>query len=323
MPKVASKIKNQVFMLFMKYILLLILLLYPLFLQSQDDQLSKDIATIVYLDSFVVSATQQGFQVADFIDIVQADESFFSAFHNLRFQEYYSDNDIQLFNRKGEEQAIYESRIHQEVVGNCRTMKLLTEEVGGNFFKNKKKRQHRYYTARMHESIFYTTGKVCDDRNGPGISEESLSGIAKHVNELKKLIFQPGREVQVPLIGGKTAIFKKEMLQYYQFSIKQDAYENGVDAYIFTAVAKPDYKPNKTIIKYLETWFDKKTFQVLGRNYHLYYSGIVDFDVKMKVELQQLEGLYIPKYIQYNGNWKVPLQKREHAKFSIAVDPVR
>ena len=306
----------------MKYILLLIFLLTTLFLRAQDDQLSKDIATIVYLDSFVVSATQQGFQVADFIDIVQADESFFSAFHNLRFQAYYSDNNIQLFNRKGKEQAIYESRIHQEVVGDCRTMKILTEEIAGNFFKNKKKRKHRYYTARMHESIFYTNGKVCDDRNGPGISEASLSGVAKHVNELKKLIFQPGREVEVPLIGGKTAIFKKDMLQYYQFSIKQDAYKDGTDAYIFTAVAKPNYKPHKTIIKYLETWFDKKSFQVLGRNYHLQYSGIVDFDVKMKVELQQLEGKYIPKYVQYDGDWKVPLQKRERATFSISVEPI-
>ncbi len=306
----------------MKYILPFSFLLFPLLLQSQNDQLSKDIATIVYLDSFVVSATKQGFQVADFIDIVQADESFFSAFHNLRFQEYYSDNDIQLFNRKGKEQATYESRIHQEVVDNCRTMKVLKEEEGGNFFKNKKKRQHRYYTSRMHESIFYTNGKVCDDRNGPGISEESLSGMAKHVNELKKLIFQPGREVQVPLIGSKTAIFKKEMLQYYQFSIKQDTVKYGAAAYIFTAVAKPNYKPNKTIIKYLETWFDKTSFQVLGRNYHLQYSGLVDFDVKMRVELQQLEGLYIPKYIQYDGNWKVPLNKRERAKFTIEVDPV-
>ncbi len=306
----------------MNYFLSFSLLLFPFLLQAQDDQLSKDIATIVYLDSFVVSATQQGFQVADFIDIVQADESFFSAFHNLRFQEYYSDNNIELYDRKGKEQAAYESRIHQEVQDNCRTMKVLEEKVDGNFFKNKKKRQHRYYTARMHESIFYTNGKVCDDRNGPGISEESLSGIAKHVNELKKLIFQPGREVQVPLIGGKTAIFKKEMLQYYQFSIKQDAYKNGADAYIFTAVAKPNYKPHKTIIKYLETWFDKDSFQVLGRNYHLQYSGVVDFDVKMRVELQQLEGLYIPKYIQYDGNWKVPLSKRERAKFTIGVEAV-
>ena len=306
----------------MKYILQLIFLLTPLFLQAQDEQLSEDIATIVYLDSFVVSATQQGFQVADFIDIVQADESFFSAFHNLRFQEYYSDNNIQFFDKKSKERASYESQIHQEVAGDCRTMEVLKEEVTGNFFKNKNKRKHRYYTSRMHESIFYTNGRVCDDRNGPGISEASLSGIAKHINELKKLIFQPGREVEVPLIGGKTAIFKKEMLQYYQFSIKQDIYEDGVDAYIFTAVAKPNYKPNKTIIKYLETWFDKTSFQVLGRNYHLQYSGIVDFDVKMKVELQQLEGQYIPKYIQYNGDWKVPLQKRERAKFNILVKPV-
>ena len=199
-------------------------------------------------------------------------------------------------------------------------MDILEETITGKFFKNKRKRSHHYYTARMHESVFFTKGTICEKRERPEISEQKLSGLSKHINELKKLIFQPGREVDVPLIGGKTAIFKEDMLKYYDFSIASDTYKDSTECYVFKAVAKPTYRKGKTIIKYLETYFDATTFQVLGRNYHLQYNGVVRFDVKMKIVLQQLQAEYMPSYIEYDGTWKVPLQKEERVKFLITVD---
>ena len=307
----------------MRFYLQLLLLLFPTFLPAQEKGLGEDISAIVFLDSFVVTASKQGFDVADFIDIVQQDESFFLAFHNLRLQEYHSDNQLQFFDKKRKIKAAYTNRIHQKMDKRCRTMDILEEMIDGNFFKNKKKRSHRYYTARMHHSLFFTNGTICETSDGPQISEQKLSGIEKHINELKKLIFQPGRKVDVPLIGGKTAIFKKEMLNYYDFSIKSIDYNNHKDCFVFTAIAKPEKRQGKTIIKYLETFFDKETFQVLGRNYHLKYSGVVSFDVKMKVVLQQLDGKYLPAYIRYDGAWKIPLQKREVAEFEITVEPIK
>lgn len=301
----------------MKIVLILIFSLFFFSLQGQEKEVSMDISAIVFLDSFVVTASKKGFDVADFIDIIQKDESFFQAFHNLRFKEYYSNNRIEVYNRKQEIKTAYTNRVQQEIEGNCRTMQTLEEKVEGNFFKNKKKRKYRYYTAKMHDQVFLTHGTVCGEPDQPSISKDNLSGIDKHVNELKKLIFQPGKEVEVPIIGGKTAIFKEDMLQYYDFSIYSKPYLDEKDCYVFRAVAKQNKNSSKTIIKYLETYLDKNSFQIVARNYHLKYNGLFSFDVKMKVELNQIEGKYLPTFIEYNGAWKIPMQKRERVMFKV------
>ncbi len=288
---------------------------------AQDKEVSKDIAAIVFLDSFVVTASQQGFVVEDFIDIIQQDESFFQAFHNLRLQPHQAHTSFQFFDRKKRQRASCQNKMHQQVVERCRTMNIQAEQVEGDFFKSATHRTHNYYTASMHESVFFTEGQICEKRDTPNISDEKLSGIQKHINELKKLVFQPGREVQVPLIGGKTAIFKKDMLPYYQFYIHQDTTTYAEPCYTFTVAAKPNYRSSKTIIKYLKTWFDKENFQVMGRDYHLQYSGVVGFDVKMKVAIQQEGEWYLPKTIEYEGTWKIPLQKRETGNFIVDIIP--
>ncbi|MEM1123059.1 MAG: hypothetical protein AAGJ18_21635, partial [Bacteroidota bacterium] len=226
-------------------------------------------------------------------------------------------NEIIIYDRKGAIKASNKHRTKQIVANNCRTMQYLSEEIQGKFYKNKIKRKHRYYTARMHDQVFLTHGEVCGEPENPTISSDNLNGIQKHINELKKLIFQPGKEVDVPFIGGKTAIFKEKMLKYYDFYILSETLENGKDCYVFRAVTKPNFAPNKTIIKYLETYFEKSTFQVMARNYHLKYSSLFDFDVKMKVLLTQKDDKYLPELVNYSGNWKIPTQKRERVDFTI------
>ncbi|MFK7982241.1 MAG: hypothetical protein AB8G86_19830 [Saprospiraceae bacterium] len=302
----------------MKSTLIIIFSSFYLLSFAQNSNITSDISAIVFLDSFVVTATKQGFSIDDFIDIVQKDESFFRAFHNLRFTPHLADNKVTIFNKKQQIKAANHHQTQQFVEGNCRSMTYLSENIQGKYFK--KKRKHRYYTAQMHEQIFLTKGKICGAPSNPSISANNLNGIQKHINELKKLIFQPGKEVDVPFIGGKTAIFKEDMLKYYNFSIISKAYKNRPDCFVFRAVAKPSYRSGKTIIKYLETYFDKNDFQVLARNYHLKYSGLFDFDVKMKVELTQLGDKYLPALVTYDGNWKIPTQRREIVDFSIGFD---
>lgn len=278
---------------------------------------SLDISAIVFLDSFVVSASKQGFDVADFIDLVQRDQSFYQAFHNNRFQYFTAKNLIKVFDKKKKLKATYDFEVQQNMDGNCRTMDYLEEKVSGPFFKNKKTKKHRYYTAKMQEEVFLTKGKICGNPNSTLSNQVQAKGIQKHINELKKLIFQPGEQVDVPFIGKKTAIFDKKMLRYYDFYIESKPYKNQGICYIFKAIAKSSYPSSKTIIKYLETYFDKTNFQVVARNYHLHYKGIFDFDVKMNVELDQLEGKYLPSYIHYKGSWKIPMKKRENVTFQI------
>jgi hypothetical protein len=274
------------------------------------------ISAFINLDSFVVTATRKGFDVDDFINLVREDDSFFRAFHNLRFTNANFKNDIQLFDKKGKIKASYQSYAQQTSDGRCREMQNIDEQVKGNYFKRKKK--YRYYTATLYDRVFFTKGKVCEDPTA-ATWQEGKSGIEKHISELKKLIFSPGEKADVPLIGNKTAIFEPKMRQFYDYSISSKTYLNGADCYVFTAKVKDEFqnkKEGKTIIKYLETYFEKETFQVLARNYQLAASTtFYDFDVTMRVKLTKVGDKYFPETVEYDGRWDIPLKKPEIATF--------
>ncbi len=286
--------------------------------QSDSTQWNwDDFGGIINLDSITVQASRKGFDVADFVQLVQEDKSFYQAFRNLRFQSYQADNDIAMYDKRGEQKAHYQSKIKQKSEGLCRSMEVMEEQVEGNFFK--KKRKYRYYTAKLFDRLFFTWQRVCE--SGEAQAENTKArGMEKHIRELKKLIFQPGNKADIPLIGNKTAIFDPKMMQYYDFSIKSKTLVDGRDCYVFTAQVKEAYqvkKKDKTVIKFLETYFDKKDFQVLARSYQLVYRGsLFDFDVKMDIELEQNQGEYLPRKISYDGFWDVPGKKPEISRFS-------
>lgn len=299
----------------MRNLLLILLLFFGLTpIISQNDNI--DLNQVITLDSFVVTASRSGFSVEEFIDIVENDKSFYEAFRNLRFSTYTFTNNIIAFNKtKKKTIATYNSTAIQTSIDSCRTMEMLESTSTGNFYK--KKNQYRYYTARLYDRVFYTHGKICETRSP--IIYEPETKMAKHIAELKKLIFNPGKKVDVPIIGDKTAIFSKKMAKYYDYRITSEMNRNGTDCYVFIVSLKPDYiekKQSKTIVKYLETYFDKNTFQVIGRKYQLKYSGVLfDFDVKMEIELTKLGGLYFPETIHYEGFWDVPFKKAEYVDF--------
>jgi hypothetical protein len=196
-------------------------------------------------------------------------------------------------------------------------MDIINETVDGIFFK--KKRKYRYYTASMYDRIFFTTGKVCNTESQPN-SDQQKKGMEKHVAELKKLIFSPGEKANVPLIGKKTEIFSEEMATYYDFSISSKKYKDSINCYVFGVMVKPEYqerKKSKTVIKALETYFEKSTFQVIARNYTLSYLGsLFDFDVSMEIELKKIKDFYVPEFIKYKGWWDIPTKKPEISTFS-------
>lgn len=277
-----------------------------------------DFGGIIYLDSLVVTASRSGFDVDDFIQIVQEDESFYRAFRNLRFLSYSAKNEIKMFDKKKRPIASYYSITQQQVDGPCRSMATFEEMVSGKFYK--KKRKYRYYTAKMYDRLFFTHQPTCESTEEQP-KEQSSKGMSKHVAELKKLIFQPGSKADIPLIGKKTAIFDPQMAAYYDFSISSKTYKGNQDCYVFTAVVKPEYqerKKDKTVIKFLETYFDKENFQVIARNYQLaYQSSLFDFDVTMGIELKKLQDQYAPVFISYDGQWDVPGKKPEICQFEV------
>ena len=303
------------------WIISLLILCSPGLTLGQSDSISHDFGGfggMIYLDSLIVSATRNGFDVQDFIERVRADESFYQAFDNLRTLSYHSDNSIHFFDKKGRPKATYHAIIQQHSDGRCRQMSFFEELSSGNFYKRKHKRKHRYYTAKMHSELFLTYGTVCEPLSS---SKNKPKGIQKHITELKKLIFNPGEKADVPLIGKKTALFSDRMKGYYNYSISSEKYKGLTDCYVFTAEVKPEYlerKKDKTVIKYLKTYFSKDNLQIVARDYYLYYYGaLFDFDVRMNVELTKFGALYVPEKIEYDGFWDIPARKPEIAKFTL------
>lgn len=238
------------------------------------------------------------------------------AFDNLRKLSYQSTNRFTFHNKKNKLKATYYGLIDQTSDGDCRTMKVVEENDSGNFYKRKKK--IRYYTASMHQRLFYTEGEICESKIQ---RDPDPKGMDKHIQELRKLIFDPGDEVDVPLIGKKMAIFSPEMQPYYDYAVRSEVYNNGVDCYVFVVNVKDEYqdrKESKTVIKLLKTYFNKSNFQVMARDYELAYRGMLfDFDVKMIVELDKYQQFYVPTKIKYTGWWDIPARKPEIGEFEL------
>lgn len=282
---------------------------------QEDDSLDIDIAAFIWMDSMVVTASRNDFDVNEFIEMVQKDKSFYKAFKNIRTMTYSADNDIRMLDKTGDFAATYKSKTIQSSDGKCRTMEFLNEEHTGNYYKKGKKL--KYYTAKMYDRLFFTHGKKCEG-TGKG-KKKKKKGMEKYVAELKKLIFQPGEKVNVPFIKNKTEIFSKKMIKYYDFLITSKTYEDGRDCYVFTAKLKEKYKDNdkKTVISFLETYFAKEDFQVIARDYTLHYKGAAfDFDVDMRIKLQKIGEKYVPSFLGYKGTWDVPTKKPEWSHFS-------
>ncbi|MFK7806691.1 MAG: hypothetical protein AB8F74_02720 [Saprospiraceae bacterium] len=283
---------------------------------AQETPDYSDFGGIIYMDSLVVTASRTGFEVKDFMEMVQTDSSFLEAFINIRFLEYRSDNDIRFFNKKKKQVARLKNTIQQNMEGNCRTMDVLEQEITGNYYKRKKKR--RYLTAKMYEDIFFTYERTCINLNS-GNPPGSTSAMQEKIKDLKQLIFQPGSKVDVPIVGKKAQIFDEPLRPYYDYAISSKKYKTGADCYVFSVKWKEDLKKSdrhKTIIKSLETYFDKNTFAVVARNYELYYQGtMVDFDVDITIELTKVGEQYVPEFLYLEGDWDVPFRKKEKVWF--------
>ncbi|SIO06948.1 hypothetical protein [Chitinophaga niabensis] len=298
----------------MRKFLLLLLLLFcctPLF--SQDTAFKYKGMTI-NLDEVVVKAKRIGFDVAGFIKRVEEDTTFYRAFKNLRLVGFTADNDIRVTDKKGGKTiASLKSHTRQIMTGNCRKMEVIDEKTTGNFYT--KKGDYNYYTAELYANLFFTHGTVCGDEGG-----SSKGSLARHKNQLKQLIFNPGKPITgVPIVGNKVAIFDRDLMKYYDFSITSEAY-TGTDCYVFSATMRKNLNSidrAEIVINELITYFDKETMEIVGRKYSLSYKTMIfDFNVRMNVQMTKKDDLLLPALITYSGTWNVPLKKRETADFT-------
>ena len=282
-------------------------------LYAQD---SGYVARHIELDSLVITASRYGFDVAGFIKRVETDTTFYKAFKNLRILAYTARNDIRILGNKDKVKASLSSVTRQQRQDGCRSMQVQQEQTIGPFYG--KDSSYNYYTAALYASLFFTKGKVCGETNlihQPAENGGGGGAMERHEEQLKQLIFNPGQPIHgVPFIGGKVAIFDDKIAPMYAFSI-HSAFYGQTDCYVFTAKALPAYK-DKVVIDNLVTYFSKDNMEIVYRDYALSYDNLFfDFDVHMQVSMTHFDHLMVPGKIEYQGNWKVPLKKREHAEF--------
>ncbi|MDX1408758.1 MAG: hypothetical protein R3330_11510 [Saprospiraceae bacterium] len=288
--------------------------------QSSDSVITRAVAAAVRLDSVVITATRQGFDVEDFIRLVQHDQSLYRAFKNLRFASHRFTAQMEFVDRKGEVRGTYRSENVQTVDGHCRTMTIVDESASGNFYRGKKEK-YRYYTAELYDRVFVTHGRQCATETDTLSDElpEDADKTDSHVSELKKLIFTPGRQAHVPLIGKKTEVFSERMLPYYDFTIRSAEFA-GTPVYVFEAHVSDAFvdKEGKTVFRKLVTYFSKHDFQVVARRYHLAHrNAIFRFDVQMSVDLTRVDGQYYPTIVRYEGTWNMPGKRKETGTFEV------
>lgn len=271
----------------------------------------------ITLDTFIVRARNEGFDVPNFIRLIKEDTTFYKAFKTMRLKTYNAENYINCLNKKGESVASLVSETKQIYRDGCRTMNTLEEKVTGDFYT--KKGNYNYFTAQLYASLFFTSGKVCNENNiVRGSMSRELSGmnrVEKSKVQLKLLMFNPGASIPgLPFIGNKVGIFEPDVAKMYDFSLSAEM-KNGMETYKFAAVPKPEYR-KKVVINKFVTWFDPDNYAIIARDYSLSYDALgYDFDVDMYVTLRQVGKDLLPSFIQYRGNWKVVTKARERVNF--------
>jgi hypothetical protein len=256
-----------------------------------------------------------------FEEVLTKDTSLFKAFQNLRFADYTFTNTLIFHKDDHQAPGVYNSINHQRYRDSCRSMSVEQELRNQNFFLRGGK--HRFKTAKLYDSLFYTHHVVChEEQDKPMIPyQENKSRLDHYTDQLKVLVFRPGTRTDLPFLGPKTAIFTDDLRPYYEFHLKEEVFKNR-PVYVFKARPKSHLttrQKNKLAIQNLETYLDRETHQVLFRKYHVKMNNwIFDCDVKMQIDIQEHMGKYYPKKIQYDGHWDVIGIEEEKGKFEIS-----
>jgi hypothetical protein len=262
--------------------------------------------------------------VARFMEQVKNDTSFYKAFKNLRVLQFTSSNDIVMRDKRGGVLARLQSKTRQVRTGNCRSMQVLEERSSGNFYD--RRGDYNYYTAELYASLFFTKEMVCGETNSiraKNFSARGRSGVDKHKEQLKMLLFRPGQRIQgVPLLGDKMDIFDPERADLYDLSIDYAEYR-GESCYLFSVAAKKELtssQRDKLVIDNMDTWFSVRTMEVLKRTYSMSYNaGVYDFNVSMEAEMARYGSLVVPVLLRYVGDWDLVLKKRESGLFTATI----
>jgi len=279
---------------------------------------SQEDATHSILGEVVVSADNK-FDVESFIHVVTKDSTFYQSFLNLKYYPHHFAGSMTVRNKKEVEKGTLKRTAIQTLDEGHRIVNVTEEEITGKLLN--KKGEFNYLTAEMYDEVFFPKNpeKVGLSIESLEQAEEKGSKMDKYKSQVKKMMFNPGSEINsVPFIGHKMAIFSEEMVKYYDYHISSGYTKDSIYCYIFDVTAKPEFRQGATVIKHMKSYFDKESLNVMDREYQLQYkSPIMDFNIFMEVKNTFLAGHLIPKYVRYDGQWDIPFKKAEIIKFTI------
>ncbi len=304
----------------MKYWLICSLITFSLNIYGQESRRdSASIAQFVNLDAFEISAGMGDFDVDDFINQVQKDTTFYQAFLNLKYFPHRCESWMEVHDKDEEVAARLEREsIQYRDEENRRWVEIKEEKSKGKI--KKKNGEWKYLTAEIYDDVFFPTQKekVSRDYKTRNQSLEHSSKMEKHKAQLKKMLFNPGQEIEnVPFIGDRMAIFSEEMVEYYEFRIFNFDWKDSIPCIGFSISTKEGEEDN-TVIKSMTSYFDESTYAVMGRDYYLEYRTLLfDFDIHMNVENIVTDGEILPVLIQYDGWWDIPFKKPENIAFEL------
>lgn len=288
---------------------------------AQQDSMVDQIYAVLILDSLTITADNRIPDVKSMIRQTINDTTFYRAFQRLRRTSYSFTSELYFYNPGWIPYTFLRSSRVQQIIDGMRTNKILSEFAARHMKDHKG--NYEFYTAQMYDRIFFTEKptRVPDQwTNDVDHTKQIDSRMEKYIHDLKLLLFAPGTEIDLPLMGNKTAIFKEEQMKNYHYSLSLDTTANDVPVYEFAISADPEVSEKQTVIKEVRTIFNQQNRQILSRSYRLAYQTLLySFDVTMDIEIEKHESGYIPMLIAYHGQWKVPLKKPELCNFTFRI----
>ncbi|MEC9209516.1 MAG: hypothetical protein VX762_03725 [Bacteroidota bacterium] len=297
----------------MKKMLFIVSFFFISILQAQDT-----LMPIIFLDDVVISEANNGFSVEDFVGYVKRDTTFYMSFKHLRYYSHKYESELNIFGKKGKTiGTLKKSGTHYS---NGKKAWIVNDSIfaAGKIFK--RNGNYKYYTPEAFDEVFFPQDtidvslKISDDKN---------NGDSQNMRDAKTVGFSIGTDDVEQSKGGlskKLAIFDVDMQQYYDYIIGETIYKNR-HCYTFTIKVKKDLSAKderKTVIRNIVSYFDKKNFNIIYREYKFVYRNLfIDLDMHITVNMDYVNGKNIPTYIHYKGFWNVIFFKPERAEFKL------
>lgn len=295
---------------------------FPAAAQTEPDSLDN----VYQLGPVVIHGRAEGLDLEGFMRQVQEDTTFLHAFLNMRYWPHTMEGSLTVRNKGEKEKATLHRKGRLVREGPKATLPIDSETATGKL--RGRKGEMRYLTAELYDDLFWPKGRWPADNTVTTYKQGGRGSgrIAKYKEELKRFMFNPGQEIaSVPFIGDKLALFDPEMAPLYDFGIGT-SFRNGCTCWEFSALAKDSLngkrvKDGATVIKSMRTWFDQRTMNVIAREYRIAHASLIlDFDISIRVDNVLEGGELMPTYILYDGDWDIPLRKRELVRFWLKMD---